>query len=380
MEQLFDTPRQEKALDVLPTPVIDIEPLKCTVLMDDVVSEVCSYFDYQFEGESVFRPPTFAAPNDFSIGLIVGPSGSGKSTLLRQFGQEETVSWDSRRAVVSHFLSASDARQRLGAVGLNTIPSWVKPYHVLSTGERFRADLARRIKSGAVIDEFTSVVDRNVAKACSVALRRYADRNEIKRVVLASCHYDIIEWLQPDWVFDTATGAAAGRRAESRPPISLDIDPCGAEEWAAFSPHHYLTGKINPASHCWLATWGGVPVAFAAALAFPNANFSNAWRGHRTVVLPDFQGLGIGVAVSNAVAGLFVARGCRYFSKTAHPRLGEYRNTSPLWRPTSKNGMSRRDYAQTKRKTKEDRHKHLHINRVCYSHEFIGFRSLEGGG
>jgi GNAT superfamily N-acetyltransferase len=256
----------------------------------------------------------------------------------------------------------------------------VKPYHVLSTGERFRADLARRIKSGAVIDEFTSVVDRNVAKACSVALRRYADRNEIKRVVLASCHYDIIEWLQPDWVFDTATGATAGRRAERRPSIDLDIDPCGAEEWAAFSPHHYLTGEINPAAHCWLATWDGVRVAFSAALAFPNANFSNAWREHRTVVLPDFQGLGIGISISNAVASMFVARGCRYFSKTAHPRLGEYRNTSTLWRPTSKNGMSRRDYAQSKRKTKEDGHKHLHVNRACYSHEFIGWKSLERGG
>ena len=54
--------------------------------------------------------------------------------------------------------------------------------------------------------EFTSVVDRSVAKSCSMAVRRYVDQNSLKNLVFASCHRDIIEWLQPDWVFDTDTG------------------------------------------------------------------------------------------------------------------------------------------------------------------------------
>ena len=94
----------------------------------------------------------------------------------------------------------------MGAVGLNTIPSWYKPYHVLSNGERFRADLARKIKSGAVVDEFTSVVDRNVAKAASVALSKYIKNNGIKNVVISTCHEDILDWLEPDWVINTDTG------------------------------------------------------------------------------------------------------------------------------------------------------------------------------
>jgi ABC-type ATPase with predicted acetyltransferase domain len=53
---------------------------------------------------------------------------------------------------------------------LNSVPSWYKPYQVLSNGEKFRADLARKLKSNTVIDEFTSVVDRTVAKAASVSL------------------------------------------------------------------------------------------------------------------------------------------------------------------------------------------------------------------
>lgn len=347
--------------------------LTVTVRVDEVVRQLSSLFDYAFDGVSTFKTPNMPeVPEGFRMGLIVGPSGSGKSTLLKRFGSEKTVGWDADKAICSHFKDVQDAQQRLSAVGLNSIPSWMRPYHVLSTGEKFRADLARRLENGSVIDEFTSVVDRNVAKSCSVALRRYVDQKQMHGIVLASCHYDIVDWLQPDWVYDTFSGNFAGRGSKRRPDIELIIEPCGAEAWAAFSPHHYLTGKLNPASHCWVAQWNGTRVAFVSALAFPSGTFKNAWREHRTVVLPDFQGMGIGVAVSNAVAQLFIGRGCRYFSKTAHPRFGEYRNNSPMWRATSKNGKARNDYVVSKNKTKEDGHKLRHANRVCYSHEFVG--------
>jgi ABC-type ATPase with predicted acetyltransferase domain len=95
---------------------------------------------------------------------------------------------------------------KLSSVGFNSIPSWYKPYHVLSNGEKFRADLARKIKSNSVIDEYTSVVDRNVAKAASVALSRYINNNELKNIVISTCHMDIVDWLEPDWVINTDTG------------------------------------------------------------------------------------------------------------------------------------------------------------------------------
>lgn len=346
--------------------------LVCEVQVDETAKEVCGLFDYDFTGVSRFAVPLLPSiPSEFGIGLIVGPSGSGKSTLLSRFGTPRTPEWFHDKAIASHFSSAKDAYEKLGAVGLNSIPSWMKPYHVLSTGEKFRADLARQISNGAVIDEFTSVVDRNVAKSCAAALRRHVSRAGIRGVVVASCHYDIIEWLQPDWAFDTFTGQMAGRGAESRPKINLRIEPCDSKEWAAFGVHHYLNTTMNKSARCWLATWGDVCVGFVSALAFPNANFKRAWREHRTVVLPDFQGLGIGVAISDAVAQMFVEEGCRYFSKTAHPRFGEYRNQSPLWKPTSKNRRARLDYSASY-VTKEDGHKMRHATRICYSHEFVG--------
>ena len=344
----------------------------CTVEVDDAVRSICNMFDFAFDGTSTFDVPSVNPPDcEWRIGLIVGPSGSGKSSALARFGQAERMEWNPSKAIVSHFDSAEDAHIRLSAAGLNSVTSWVKPFHVLSTGEQFRADMARRLRVGAVIDEFTSVVDRNVAKSASVAIRRFVDRQDIRRVVFASCHYDIIEWLQPDWIYDTSDRRMTVGRSERRPEIVIDVVPCLASDWSAFSAHHYLTASLNPSARCWIAKWDGVVVGFSSALPFPNGHFRSAWREHRTVVLPDFQGLGIGPRLSDALARLFVLDGCRFFSKTAHPRLGAYRDASPLWRGTSRNGHTRDDYKNTTTKTKEDGHKMKHAHRACFSHEFI---------
>jgi GNAT superfamily N-acetyltransferase len=191
-------------------------------------------------------------------------------------------------------------------------------------------------------------------------------------VVFATCHYDIVPWLDPDWIYDTATGVLTPRGAVRRlPTIKLDLLPCSADAWKMFGQHHYLSEKINRAARCWIAVWDGTPVGFASALAFPSAHIRNAWREHRTVTLPDFQGIGLGVRISDAVAELFKQDGYRYFSKTAHPRMGGYREASPLWKGTSKNLKARPDYNHT-RVTKEDGYRHLHASRLAYSHEYIG--------
>lgn len=347
------------------------QEMSCNVVLDDITKELSASFDYPFTGKSVFTPPAILnVPKTFGIGLIVGPSGTGKSSILKKFGNETNIAWDATKAVCSHFKNSVDARERLSAVGFNSIPSWMRPYHVLSTGEKFRADMSRRLDNGAVIDEFTSVVDRNVAKSCSNSIRRYVDEKGLSGLVFASCHYDIIEWLQPDWVFDTSTSTIAGRGAKRRPEIVIELVPCSTKAWTMFRNHHYLDANINKSSRCWIATWNGVPVGFSSSLPFPSGTVKNAWRGHRTVVLPDFQGIGLGVRISDATAEIFVKHGYRYFSKTAHPRMGEYRNRSPLWKPTSKNGISRQDY-KTRISTIEGEYQMKHADRVCYSHEYI---------
>jgi ABC-type dipeptide/oligopeptide/nickel transport system ATPase subunit len=153
---------------------------------------------------------------DWGIGLIVGTSGSGKTSLGRQFFGEDKLydlyqGWDSTKPIVDCILPDGDFNQATGSlasVGLGDVPSWLRPFNTLSNGQQFRAGLARLVTEApneVVVDEFTSVVDRQIAKIGALAFAKNWRKNKNKKVVLLSCHYDIIEWLQPDWVYDVNT-------------------------------------------------------------------------------------------------------------------------------------------------------------------------------
>lgn len=163
------------------------------------------------------------------VGLIVGPSGCGKSTILRHyFGEPLDLHWQAD-AVVDDFaphLTIREIAAVCQAVGFNTIPAWLRPYRILSNGEKFRAEVARRLietppDQVIAIDEFTSVVHRRVARITSWAVQKWV-RRQGRRLVAASCHDDLVDWLQPDWILEpganmTCTIAEPGRPAR---PVS----------------------------------------------------------------------------------------------------------------------------------------------------------------
>src|SRR5207237_872227 len=74
----------------------------------------------------------------------------------------------------------------------------------------------------------------------------------------------------------------------------------------------------------------GRPVAFSAWLPFLGSG-PKARREHRTVTLPDYQGAGIGNALSDFVAALWTGLGYRAFSTTTHPAMIRARLASPHW-------------------------------------------------
>ena len=355
--------------------------LESSIEEDEITQEVSKIFDYDFSGtvSEDIRMPIF--PKEFEIGIIVGSSGSGKSTLLhKHFGYEETVEWDNNKAIASHFDSFQEASARFGAVGLNSIPTWLKPYCVLSNGEKFRADMARRLKSGAVIDEFTSVVNRDVAISCSCSIEKYIRQNKLTNIVFCSCHDDIIPYLSPTWVYNTDTHEFYNGRYLCRPKLEIKVYQCDKRLWDMFKKYHYLSGDLNGASTCYVATYHDRPVAFMALLTLCGRNVVHAWREHRVVVLPDFQGMGIGNKMSEMIAQGYIEKGCTYYCKTSNPRMGEHRERSPLWRGTSHNKKNRIDYLDKNGLVKKETNQYdmseemiqKHALRICYTHEYIG--------
>lgn len=147
---------------------------------------------------------------DWNVGLIVGSSGTGKSTIAKEcFGDQYIKGFEYKaKAVVDDMpdgKSIKDIEKTFTSVGFASPPSWLKPYAVLSNGEKMRVDLARSIleeREIVVFDEFTSVVNREVAKTASYAISK-AVRKQQKKFVAIACHRDIIEWLEPDWIYDT---------------------------------------------------------------------------------------------------------------------------------------------------------------------------------
>lgn len=314
---------------------------------------------------------------DWNIGVIYGSSGSGKTTILKKLGKLSESNFNHNKPLISNFdwLEPNEATLLLTSMGLSSVPTWLRPFRLLSNGEQYRAELAYKVgkaKEGEVvlIDEYTSVVDRDVAKAMSFALQKYI-RKTNKRIVLASCHYDIMEWLMPDWTCSPQKGGVLERGEwlrQGKPQIKLQVSRVEFGAWSFFKNHHYLTEECSKSCKFFLFTWNGKPVGINAVIPQPSGHFKNGVRESRIVVLPDFQGLGLGTTISNFTASMYKENEYRYFTKTVHPAIGCYRNNkNKLWRGTSKNGKSPK--AQNKMGAMKD---WKVFTRTSYCHEYIG--------
>ena len=359
--------------------------LQCPVYDSFRVRQIEGMFDVPIEQKSIQTfslddPPPLS--NDWQIGLIVGPSGSGKSTVARRLYSNQLFQgypWPENQSVLDAFPESVPVKEIIRlftTVGFSSPPSWIKPYSVLSNGEKFRCDLAIALalqnqtstdpsfvcepknpcvgtdslnadfghsSAGAsqpnagttklpllVFDEFTSVVDRTVAMASSVALAKNIRSGLIPRRFLAvTCHYDCANWLEPDWILDMADGRLERRRLR-REELKLEIVRTKNAAWELFKKHHYLSGSLSPMSVSYLAILDGKPVGFAAVL--PLIGMKGRRRFTRLVVLPDYQGLGIGMKMTEAVAQIYRDNGLRINLTASHPCVVGHCKKSPLWR------------------------------------------------
>lgn len=282
----------------------------------------------------------------WQIGVIVGPSGSGKTSMGRQLWGADTVyapAWPANKPIIDAIepTGSFDAvTAALSSVGLGSVPTWLRPYPVLSNGEQFRANLARLIAEApdrAVLDEFSSVVDRQIAQIGANAFAK-AWRRTTGQAVLLSCHYDILDWVQPDWVFDTATGQFSRGWLRQRPRIDVDIWQTNWQHWGAFEPHHYLKLPKMIAATNYVATVDGQLVAHVAFSTRPGLVEARACR---LVVMPEWQGAGVGLRFLDATCEMW-RQGLNRYSKpmlslfhTSHPGLASALRRSPKWTQVS---------------------------------------------
>lgn len=316
---------------------------------------------------------------DWNVGLIVGPSGCGKSTIAKKiFGDHVDVplKWGAD-AVVDDFdseASMKDISAVCRAVGFNTIPAWLRPYEVLSNGEKFRVELARRLMECGdpiVVDEFTSVVDRQVGKIGSHAVQKYV-RKTGKKFVAVTCHSDVIEWLQPDWVFSPAEGSFVRRSVQQRPPIEVEISRVPYRYWHLFSRFHYLTNRLHKGAKCF-ALWANGELAAFAAFLFKPSRKNNAIKTmgvSRVVCFPDWQGLGLGPCLVDYLSSAWNRVGFRTRTYPAHPAYIRTFDQSPSWKLIRKPGRIKA-FGKTSYMSKNNPSA---ISRPCAVFEFVGPR------
>jgi ABC-type ATPase with predicted acetyltransferase domain len=177
------------------------------------------------------------------LALITGPSGGGKSSLLHDIAdaaraQHEQVlelpppSTDPDTPIIDLLdLPLAESLGTLARAGLADATMLGRAPTQLSDGERFRLRLALAMSTcrapvTLLIDEFASTLDRTTARCLCRALRRWQPRQQAEgraiRIIAATAHHDIAEWLEPDLIAVVPLGGApvelSAQIARSHPP------------------------------------------------------------------------------------------------------------------------------------------------------------------
>eukprot|EP01052_Picozoa_sp_SAG31_P016865 SAG31_NODE_1133_length_9745_cov_5.676343_5_plen_478_part_00 len=246
-------------------------------LVDTLADAVCGCADSQCDTSMWSHP---------QLVMVVGPIGSGKTTLLHAVGEaaanrlgipydpttDGTVSWNHSAAIISQFGGAEEAKGWLGGVGLSSVPQWCQAHHTLSTGQAYRANLARRLQdccrhshfftrsstnhshqhrsvdncnktSGIertkvtsaplLLDDFGAPLDRLTAAVCTAALAKQLRSMLVGTLVTAS-HCALAPWLQPDLLVILSVGDKANvrhatvLRNQTSVPLSNVAAKCGS--------------------------------------------------------------------------------------------------------------------------------------------------------
>lgn len=308
------------------------------------VASVIGKFDLQTNKMREQFKGSIDLPEKWKVGLIIGKSGTGKTTIAKElFPDSYIFSYEYKSESILDDMpenaTIEEITSAFNSVGFSSPPSWLKPYSVLSNGQKMRVDLARAILEETklfVFDEFTSVVDRNVAKIGSFAVQK-AIRKTDKQFIAVTCHDDVIEWLLPDWIFncDSMAFQIFEGQKKNRPAIKFEVYSTRDKEvWKVFAKHHYLNHNHHIAAEKYVAMINDEIAGFISIMHFPHPKTKNMKKVHRLVILPDYQGIGIGIRLLNEVGRLYKEKGNRFSITSSAPSLISALKKSNKWAAT----------------------------------------------
>lgn len=170
------------------------------------VAKLYGMFDLNDEHLKLNIKGRLELPDEWKIGVIVGRSGTGKTSIASKLWNIFSTTYTNKPIIdeMPEDKTVEDITKMFTSVGFSSPPKWLNKYSDLSNGEKMRVDLAKSLLSNEkiiVFDEFTSVVDRDVAKITSMVVAKNV-RKYNKQFVAVTCHYDILDYIEPDWVFN----------------------------------------------------------------------------------------------------------------------------------------------------------------------------------
>ncbi|MCR4317193.1 MAG: hypothetical protein NUW37_12710 [Planctomycetes bacterium] len=174
--------------------------------------------------------------------------------------------------------SAEERIRKLVRAGLADALTWLKPIRALSTGQRYRAELAlmlekaeaetylgSSVRSGSdvciFLDEFGSSLDEVTRKSIAFSIKRWHDDHPGVAIVIATCDHTVERDLQPDVVI-TMRGLRAPKIRERGENLSskienqeskmafsltdrLEIHDGRRSDYLIFAPLHYREGRLG---------------------------------------------------------------------------------------------------------------------------------------
>jgi len=98
-----------------------------------------------------------------------------------------------------------------------------------------------------------------------------------------------------------------------------------------FRSYHYLNGSLPSTARCYTAVYQNNPIAFIAIVTIRMR--ATYYRVSRLVVLPDYQGIGVGKRLLNFIAELYTSQTkMHFYILTSNPQI--IRGITSNWKLT----------------------------------------------